>query len=184
MSIHNIITGVIEKEGSAYTNDPSDSGGPTKYGITLKTLEGYRGRKCTPQDVKDLSELEARAIYYQMFVKDPGFEQVNFLSAAIAEELVDSGVNCGVGRPTIWLQEELNNLNNGGTHYADIEEDGRIGPGTMKALKAFLERRGKEGEMVLVRALNVAQGQHYRTLVRRRAKDEKYYYGWLLNRVA
>lgn len=55
---------ILELEGGdEYTNRPTDRGGPTKYGITLKALSYARGRDCTPEDVKDLGEEEARQIY-------------------------------------------------------------------------------------------------------------------------
>ena len=37
MTDDDIIDGIIRREGSTYTNDPADPGGPTKYGITLAT---------------------------------------------------------------------------------------------------------------------------------------------------
>lgn len=37
-TIDDIISDIIRAEGTAYTNDPRDSGGPTKYGITQAAL--------------------------------------------------------------------------------------------------------------------------------------------------
>jgi lysozyme family protein len=184
MSVRDIITRVLEAEGSAYTNDPKDRGGPTRYGITLDALSDYRGKKCTADDVKALTEDEARAIYHEKYVVKPGFSNLLFLSPRVGEEVIDTGVNCGPVRAALWLQEELNLLNREGADYADIPEDGDCGPGTIRALKAFLAKRGKDGEDVLVVGLNVAQGQHYRSLARRNPSQERFYLGWLKNRVA
>lgn len=184
MSIREIITKILEVEGDKFTNDPRDSGGPTKYGITLATLSEYRGRKCIAADVEALTEEEARAIYHEKYVVKPGFSNVLFVSAKIGEELVDTGVNCGQARAALWLQEVLNGLNRGGEDYADIREDGVCGAGTIAALKALLKKRGADGEKVALTLLNARQGFYYLDLARRRPKDEAYLYGWALNRVA
>ena len=67
-TVDQIIADVIKREGSKYTNDPTDRGGPTKYGITLRTLQAWRRsqgqtRKLQPHDVKILTREEAVAIY-------------------------------------------------------------------------------------------------------------------------
>jgi lysozyme family protein len=66
---------------------------------------------------------------------------------------------------------------------ADIKEDGDIGPGTVAALKAYLGRRGKQGEQVLLKALNCLQGARYIELARGRSANEAFLFGWLANRV-
>jgi lysozyme family protein len=183
MTIRQIISNIIAVEGSTYTNDPKDSGGPTKYGITLATLSAHRGKKCTAADVEALTEDEARVIYHEKFVVKPGFSNLLFLSARIGEELVDTGVNAGPARAATMLQRCLNALNRQGKDYADIPVDGECGPATVAALKALLAKRGKDGETIMLRALNCLQGEFYIDLAERRPKDESFLAGWLLNRV-
>lgn len=181
--IDDLISDVIRVEGSKYTNDPKDSGGPTKYGITQATLARYRKRPVSASEVAALTEPEARAAYRMLFVDEPGYGPVMAISEAIAAELVDTGVNTGPSRAITWLQQSLNVLNRNGRDFADITEDGKFGPGTLAALKAYLAKRGKEGETVLLRALNSLQGAFYINLARTRAKDEEFVYGWLRTRV-
>lgn len=182
-SIADIISHVLAVEGSAYTNDPADSGGPTKYGITQRTLSRFRGKPVSPAEVEALTEREAREVYYKMFVVDPGYEPINFISPVIAAELVDSGVNCGPARATEWLQRSLNALNRGAKDYPDLKVDGNCGPATVAALRAFLRTRSDEGHTVLLRALNALQGAFYIDLAEKRPKDERFVFGWFLNRV-
>lgn len=183
MTIHAIITGILEREGSTYTNDPKDSGGPTKYGITQAALSQSRGYNVTPDDVRYLTEVEARNIYTRRYIDRPGFRAILTLSTAIAEEVIDAGVNVGPAVATIWLQRALNGLNRNARDYQDIEVDGACGARTIAALKAYLTFRQKNGEIVLLRALNGLQTEFYISLAERRTKDEEFLFGWLLNRV-
>lgn len=179
MKIKDIIAGVIEREGG-YSENPDDPGGPTKFGIGSATARrnGYRGQ------MRDLPRPFAEAVYLREYVTEPGFDQVGAVSMAIAEELVDTGVNMGVSIPLPWLQRVLNVLNQQGKLWADIAVDGKIGPATLGALGAYLRHRGRDdGERVMLRALNCLQGARYIELAESRAANETFVYGWLLNRV-
>lgn len=173
------IDGIIAVEGG-YVNDPNDSGGETNYGITIKVARenGYFG------NMKDMPREVAVRIYETRYWDINRLSEIEMLSPRIAEELADTGVNMGVGRAGVFLQRSLNVLNQMGTHYPDIATDGKIGPGTIKALKDFLARRGKEGETVLYRMLNCLQGAGYVELAEKRVKDETFIFGWYKNRVS
>ena len=179
MSIDSLIDGVIGREG-AYSNNPNDTGGETMWGITARVARanGYTG------PMRDMPREAAKNIYFGQYVHAPGFAAIMPLSPAIAEELVDTGVNMGPGVASLFLQQALNGLNSQGHDYADIKEDADVGPGTISALKAFLAKRGKEGEAVLLKALNCLQGARYIELARGRAANEAFLYGWLRTRVA
>lgn len=182
--IDSIIDGVIAREGAKFTNDPKDSGGPTKYGVTQRALAAYLGKPVSAADVAAMTEALARAVYRHSYVDEPGYAALVPISEAIAGEVVDTGVNTGTARATLMLQQALNGLNRNARDYADVPEDGKCGPGTARALAAFKAKRGKEGETVLLRALNCLQGAFYIELARGRPKDEEYLYGWLRERVA
>ena len=102
------------------------------------------------------------------------------LSVAICKEVVDTGVNMGTHRASVFLQRCLNVLNNKASLYRDLTVDGKIGPSTLMALKDYLNSRD---ESVLLKALNCLQGAKYIELAERREKDEKWIYGWYKNRV-
>lgn len=182
-TVANIINGILAREGDAYTNDPADSGGPTKFGITLATLRAAHGQTSTAEDVENLTRAEAFDIYQRMYVYDPGFSQLMDHSPEIAAEVIDSGVNLGQGRAARWLQRCLNVLNNRGEHYGDIVVDGAVGPATEDAFAAYLALRGDAGEQVLLAMLNACQGAFYVELAERREKDERFVYGWFYHRV-
>jgi len=182
MSIESIINEVIRVEGG-YTNDSKDSGGETNYGITIAVARanGYTGA------MKDLPIEKAYQIYYDDYVVKPGFDKVYELSPKIAEEVVDTGVNMGVGVASKFLQQCLNAFNDESRDYPDVIVDGKVGSGTLAALKAFLKKRkgdGKgDGEVVLLKALNALQGARYIMLTETSPKNRRFSYGWIKNRI-
>lgn len=169
------INRIIEVEGG-YVNDPSDSGGETNFGITIaKAREcGYTDAMC------DLPRSLAFDIYAERYWDALCADGLLALSPAVCEEVVDTGVNMGVGRAGKFLQRSLNVLNRQAKSYHDLKVDGRIGEITIDALRDYLALRD---ESVLVKSLNCLQGAYYITLAERREKDERFIYGWLKNRV-
>lgn len=173
-----LIDALIAREGG-HVNDPRDAGGETRFGITIARARehGYSGPMRTMP-----RELAVR-IYRARYWTGPGLDKVAAISPAIAEELFDTGVNMGPGKAGELLQVSLNALNDGGRHYADIAEDGQIGPASLAALRAYLTRRGAQGESVLLKALNCLQGARYIELSRLRGANEAFVFGWLRERV-
>lgn len=179
MNIEQFIDELIKREGG-YVNIAADRGGATKYGITeaVARANGYKGH------MKDLPLSLAKDIYRKQYWIQPRFDQINTISPIIAEELLDTGVNCGVefAKPT--LQRSLNLLNNQGKGgWPDLAVDGIYGPATFNALKTYLSKRGKEGERVLLRTLNILQGERYISICERNPSQEQFFYGWIANRV-
>lgn len=124
LDIDKIITEVFDREGRKYTNHPSDRGGPTKFGITLKTLSSYLGRKATAEEVAALKESEAREIYRVKFLIDPGFHKIS--DPYVLVLAFDCGINHGTDRAVRWLQE-----------VAGATVDGQFGPRTELAVNTF-----------------------------------------------
>jgi lysozyme family protein len=177
-AIDRMLEDVLAREGG-HVNDPDDSGGDTKFGVTevIARKAGYTGA------MKDLSRDEARRILYDLFIVQPGFDHVIALDHDIGEELVDTGINMGVLRAGEFLQRCLNVFNQRAEHFPDIKVDGKVGPDTRAALKSYFDRRGAVGRAVLLGALNSLQGAFYIELAERREKDEKWVYGWVRARV-
>lgn len=174
MNINSMLTAMLKNEGG-YVNDPNDRGGETNFGVTVAVARanGYQG------SMKDMSKDEAIAIYQSQYFFKPKFDLIMKLSPAIAYELFDTGVNMGPSVPSKWLQRILNALNRQGADYADLVVDGNIGPATVTALDAFLDKRGDDGEHRLLTALNACQGYRYLELCEGREANETFFYGWL-----
>jgi lysozyme family protein len=179
VSVDSIIEGVIGREGR-FTNNPADPGGPTMWGITERVARkhGYAG------PMNALPRQTAKDIYFSEYVVGPGFAAVMPLSEVVAEELVDTGVNMGPAVASIFFQKALNTFNNQGGDYADVKVDGDVGPATVAAFRSLLAKRGHDGEIVMLRALNALQGEHYISIGANRPASEAFEFGWFLQRVA
>ncbi|WP_447506528.1 glycoside hydrolase family 108 protein [Acinetobacter oleivorans] len=180
MNIDQYLEAIIDREGG-YINHPSDHGRATKFGITeaVARSNGYQG------DMRDLPLAVAKSIYKQQYWFEPQFDQINKISPAIAEELLDTAINCGVNFAKPLLQRALNLLNKQGEEgWPNLALDGQYGPLTIQALSTYLNRRNKDGETVLLRVLNIMQGQHYIEITEKNPNYEDFFYGWILNRVA
>lgn len=179
MNKDDIFNSILGKEGG-YVNHPDDKGGPTNWGITQATARahGYTG------DMRNLTRHQALEILEADYWYGPRFDQIAAVSPDIGAELCDTGVNMGPSVQSKWMQRWLNVFNLQGTLYPDLIADGLIGPRTISALKSFIARRGKEGEVVLLRALNCSQGQRYLELAEQRPANESFVYGWVRERVS
>jgi lysozyme family protein len=178
MTLEEIVEKTLGHEGG-YVNDPRDSGGETIWGITLATARrfGYTG------PMRSMPRAEAVRIYIEQYMKGPKIDKLNAYSSKVCFEVYDTGVNAGPERAIEFLQTALNILNRQGKDYPDLTVDGSLGPRTFSALEAFLKLRKIEGELVLVKILNVLQGAFYIDLATRREKDEAFILGWFRTRI-
>ncbi len=179
MKLLDTLNNIIKVEG-AYSDHPSDKGGPTMYGVTEQVARsyGYQG------EMQDLPRETAIAIYTRRYWINPKLDQVASISEAIAEELLDTGINMGQGTAIKFLQRALNVLNKQTSQYPDISVDGGIGPMTLYALKRYLTLRGKAGETVLLRMLNAQQSVRYLEIAEAKPSQEDFMFGWQNARVA
>ena len=178
MSFDHAFATVVGEEGD-FSNDPNDSGGETRFGVTeaLARKYGYVG------DMRELPFETAKDIYLLEFWTPLGLYAIDKRSPGVALELFDTGVNMGTEIAARFLQRCLNAFNNLARFYDDVPVDGEIGPKTIEAFERFIDRRGGEGEEVLLKGLNCLQGARYIELAESRSKDETFVYGWIKNRV-
>lgn len=178
LTIENLIDEVIGREGG-YSNHPADRGGATRWGITeaVARANGYRG------DMRAFLREEAVNIYRRLYWTKPGFDRVAEHAPRVAAELFDTGVNMGPATAAGFLKRVLNALNRGETDYRDIGTAPIIDDATITALSAFMAKRGRGGEAVLLKALEALQGERYLNLAEKRPANETFLYGWLANRI-
>lgn len=87
-----ILDRILAREGG-FVHHPADPGKATHYGITQATLSAWRGQEVTPEDVRALTEPEARAIYRQWYL-----EPFRGEPEAIREHVIDIAVHAGPTR--------------------------------------------------------------------------------------
>lgn len=179
MTLDEMIDGILKREGG-YVNHPSDPGGATNYGITQRVARanGFTGH------MRDLPLSTAREIYRREYIVKPKFHLIADVDMAVAEEVIDSGVNAGQSRAAKWFQQALNIFNNDGKDYPDIVEDGAIGPRTIAAFEGLRRKRGSHvARRVMLKALDGLQFMHYYSLAKADVKFEAFMVGWVDHRI-
>lgn len=173
---------VMIHEGG-YANDPNDPGGETYKGISRKNFPTWRGwamidaHKNDPAGFEFAMSTDARLeaavleFYKNNFWDELKLDFVN--QQQIAVELYDTGVNMGLPIAKKFLQQSLNLNNNDGADYAEIAEDGIIGPATIQTLNNH--KRPQE----VFKTLNVYQGSRYIDLIKNNPKLKRYWRSWL-----
>lgn len=187
-----IAYGETEINEGGYADDPVDKGRESHRGISRRFNGDWEGwaiidqiKRDHPEDFKrridensELVELSKSLFRDRYWIPIRGDEIPN---QHLANKVFDTGVNQGVARSTIYLQEGLNLLNQNEKSYSDIAVDGKLGPLTLGAIKQFLELENDEPDHLL-KVLNLLQGAFYIKLMKRDPTQEKFARGWL-NRV-
>ena len=109
--------------GSKTTNDPDDPGGYTRFGISKNSHPHV--------DVENLTEEGAKTIYALGYWGAINGNLLADKSERVAIKVFDAGVNIGTVRAAKFLQESLNKLDG---VFPKIDEDGRVGPSTLRAV--------------------------------------------------
>ena len=148
-----LVDRVIAREGGAkVTNDPADPGGLTKYGIS--------SRRFPTIDIRALTYEQARALYIEHFLAQPGFTKIK--DEYLQELVFDYGVHSGPEVAIKALQKLLG-----------VTQDGVLGPTTIETLDAtnltfrFYIAYMRERLLFLAR------------LVMRKPSSLKYLAGWI-----
>lgn len=159
--IDKMIEELIKREGG-FVNDPSDSGGATKYGITRATLSAWREKECTVDDVKNLTKEEAVEIYRAEYYFKPSIDS---LIIPLQPHVLDCVANMGARGGIRLLQQAINAL--GGS----IKTDGILGPVTREHCSQC-DFKQLNNMLVDMRI------RFYEDLAARRPKDKKFLAGW------
>ena len=120
---------ILAHEGG-YVDHPKDPGGATNMGITFKTLQAWRGREITKQDVKNLTREEAVAIYKAQYWDTM---QCSRLPLGLDYMVMDYGVNSGPARSVKDLQRTVG-----------ADDDGILGAKTLNKVTEYIQRLGME----------------------------------------
>lgn len=162
MTPNDIIDDILRREGG-FVDHKVDKGKATKYGITQATLADWMGRPATVDDVKRLTEHEAREIYREQYITKPGFLGIE--NDAVRALAVDCAVNHGPKRAVQLLQEA-----------AHVFTDGILGPQTKDAVNRM-------ASAALYRRLCAARVRLYGRIITKDPSQSVFASGWM-NRAA
>jgi lysozyme family protein len=155
---------IITREGGdKETNDPADSGGRTKYGISERSHpEAWADG--------DVTRDEARSIYQKIYILAEHFERIKDLT--LQHQVVDFGVPHGPNAATKLLQQ-----------LVGVNVDGMIGPQTLAAIDNYPAGKlfGVEvpGIVLLNLAFRDARVIYDATIAKKQPKDLKFLLGWI-----
>lgn len=171
-----IVDNIIKAEGYTYTNHPADKGGPTKYGITLSTLRNFGGNlTATAADVQALTQDQAAAIYYGVYVK-PFIDVVGpderLSTVRVVAFLINTAVQHGMSRAVQVLQEAYNRLT---YTVKPLVCDGGMGPRTVAALRYILDSSPYE----LLTNLVKVRGEYYISILDSHPDQRVFALGWM-----
>lgn len=169
-NIEQMIDDILRREGG-FIDHPADRGGPTKYGITQKTLSAYLGRAAQRQEVESLSEEVAREIYRRNYYIAP---QIDQLPPSVQPFVFDCAVNHGPQRAIKFVQ----NVCNRAGYQPPLSVDGAMGPNTKRGAEWTEEQKGE----TFLKALLEERRDFYRLIVQTNPSQQVFLNGWM-NRV-
>lgn len=164
---------VLEHEGyDRYTDDAADPGGATKWGISLRFLQGLGGDlgdvnadgAVNEGDVKGLTRHQAIDFYRAHWWDRYKYDRLHDPLTAI--KVFDLAVNMGPGEAHRCLQRALR------AHHLLVTEDGVLGSKTRTAANAVV------GNSVAPALRSEAAG-FYRMLVAEHPRFKRFLGGWL-----
>lgn len=120
-NFNQVMLHIFEVEGG-YVDHPRDPGGATNMGITIGTLSRWRGQSVTKEDVRNLTKMEAKNIYFNYYWEEVDCDD---WPSGLDLLMMDACVNSGPRASVRWLQRALS-----------VETDGVLGPVTKGAVRS------------------------------------------------
>lgn len=156
---------LMQNEGKTLVNDPSDSGGTTKFGLSKWSYPNV--------DIASLTEDEAKAIYYRDFWIPSKAEQ--FVGEKLAIKHFDTGVNIGLGTAAKILQDAVNFFE---PPESEIVVDGNIGVNTLQRVNQFIKARDNN-ESLFIAAYISHLALRYEQIIDKSSKNAKFARAWI-----
>jgi len=147
-----IIKTLINEGGAKITDDPNDSGGLTKYGISQRAYPNV--------NIRALTEAQARAIYKRDYWDKIKGDDIQ--SQPVAENIFDTAVNMGARTASRLAQLALGITN----------ADGIIGPQTLGVLH-------QAEAPTFIAEYTIVKIARYAGICNRNRSQRKYLLGWV-----
>ena len=155
-----------------FQKDPNDVGNWTGGSCGVGELRGTKYGICAAsyplEDISNLT-LDKASFYYNRDFWDP-LKLSEVFNQTIAEEVLDTAVNCGVVTAARMLQQSVNLTN---YPQDDVIVDGNVGSATINAVN------NHPSPKTLYKALNGFQFVRYMEIVKGNPKQERFIRSWL-----
>ena len=160
---------VLQHEGG-YSDDKTDAGGATNYGISLRYLKDINldinhDGHVDDKDIRLMTQPEARFIYKKYWWDRFHYNELK--DATVATKALDLSVNVGSHQSHLILQRAINSLQN-----KHVGIDGNLGPITINAANKL------PAEKLLI-AMRFWARSFYLNLISKHPVLAKYKNGWL-----
>ena len=149
-NFNEIIEKILKSEGG-YINDPDDSGGETKYGISKRAYPDV--------DIAGLTIDDAKLIYKRDYWTAINGDWIE--SDGVAEQIFDMAVNAGVKRATELAQK-----------ITGAYIDGIFGEQTLQAVNVFNKSK-------FIDLYKLARIKYYLAICKTTKINRKFLYGWI-----
>lgn len=171
---------VMAHEGG-FVDDPTDAGGTTNWGISLRFLENVgdtdedgwldgdidHDGDVDSDDIRQMTREQAVQIYKRQFWER--YRYGRLADQALATKVLDLSVNMGPGRAHRLLQQALLAMG------LPITVDGKLGPATLATVRSACHEHRDRLMILLVRE----QAFFYARITQRRPANVKFLYGWM-----
>lgn len=164
MASFDLAIGTVLKNEGGLENNPSDPGGITNYGISLRFLQTIHPES-TAQDIRDMTESKATQIYETQFWERYKYNMI--ADQKLATKVFDLCVNMGAIPANQCLQRAVF-----ATSHRAIDQDGVLGPNSLFAIN------NSAADCVLAALKSEAAG-HYRCIIQANPKLKIFEKGWL-----
>lgn len=160
------------------SDHPSDPGGITKYGVSLRWLRALGhdldgDGDIDADDIRALTPAQARTMFKAECWDKLGCDS---LPRPVTLALYDGAVNQGAPRAVAQLQRACNDVMRRDGLDRRLDEDGALGRDT-RAVLAELTDMGKAGD--IARAMLAIRATFYRGLAQSRPGMSRFLNGWL-----
>lgn len=166
---------VLEHEGGFF-NHPSDPGGATNYGISMRFLkqQGLEQEMDIDHDgdldIDDIRQMDlekAKELYKRYWWDNYQYNRIN--SQIIATKIFDLAVNMGGKQAHKLVQRACKSCG------ITLQEDGILGPRTRSAINTL----ASSNELALLASLRSEAAGFYRSLVAAKPQFQDFINGWL-----
>jgi lysozyme family protein len=164
-TVDEMIGDIIRREGG-FVNHPADKGGPTKYGITIRTLENWRRRPVGVDDVRRLTKKESSLIYRHNYYAKPNIDK---LPIELQPVVFDMAVNMGPKQAIKILQTVIVD------YLPGISIDGVIGSKTLDAIDELVSVISYR---YFIHQITEERIKFYRNIVKRDPSQIVFLNGW------